>query len=117
MPRRMLRTVLLVTLTALATRVYADGVPAKPIQPADRQHWSFQPPKRQSVPTVKQTSWVRTPVDAYIQYRLEAAGLSPSPPAERLALLRRVYLDLVGLPPSPEEQDRFLSDSSPDAYE
>jgi hypothetical protein len=117
MPRRMLRTILLVTLIVPATRVCADGVPEKPIQPADWQHWAFQPLKRSPVPTVKQASWVRTPVDAYILYRLEAAGLSPSPSAEKLALLRRLYLDLVGLPPSPEEQDQFLADSSPGAYE
>jgi hypothetical protein len=62
-------------------------------------------------------AWVRTPVDTFILGRLEAAGLAPSPPADKLALLRRLYLDLVGLPPSPEEQDAFLADSSPDAYE
>ena len=117
MRRRMLRSVLLISLVLPAARVSADAVPEKPIQPADRQHWSFQPPRRPAVPTVKQPSWVRTPVDAYILYRLEEAGLTPTPPAERLALLRRVYLDLVGLPPSPEEQDAFLADSSPGAYE
>jgi hypothetical protein len=62
-------------------------------------------------------AWLRTPVDSFILARLEAAGLPPSPPADRLALLRRLYLDLVGLPPSPEEQDAFLADSSPGAYE
>jgi hypothetical protein len=56
-------------------------------------------------------------VDAFILARLEAAGLRPSPPADRLALLRRLYLDLVGLPPSPEDEDDFLADSSPRAYE
>jgi hypothetical protein len=97
--------------------VSAEPVSEKPIQPADRQHWSFQPPKRPPVPIVKQMAWVRTPVDAFILGRLEAAGLPPSPSTDKVALLRRLYLDLVGLPPSPEEQDAFLADSSPDAYE
>ena len=112
-----LRILVLLPLVTPAAGVSADAVSEKPIQPADRLHWSFQPPKRPPVPTVRQTSWVRTPVDTFILARLEAAGLLPSPPADRLALLRRLYLDLVGLPPSPEEQVAFLSDSSPDAYE
>jgi hypothetical protein len=95
----------------------AEPVSEKPIQPADRHQWSFQPPKRPPVPIVKQMAWVRTPVDAFILGRLEAAGLPPSPSADKFALLRRLYLDLVGLPPSPEEQDAFLAESSPDAYE
>ncbi|HKB04863.1 MAG TPA: DUF1553 domain-containing protein [Gemmataceae bacterium] len=89
----------------------------RPLRDEDRNHWAFQPPKRPSVPTVHQPSWIQTPVDSFILARLEAAGLRPSAPAPKLALLRRVYLDLVGLPPSPEEQDAFLTDSSPDAYE
>jgi Protein of unknown function (DUF1553)/Protein of unknown function (DUF1549) len=117
MRRLMLRSLALLALGSPAAAVSAEPIVEKPIQPADRQHWSFQPPRRPSVPTVRQTEWVRTPVDAFILARLEAAGLPPSPPADRIALLRRLYLDLVGLPPSPEEQDEFLADSSPGAYE
>ena len=87
MRRRTLRTVLLLLLGSTAPVVSAEPVPEKPITPVDRQHWSFQPPKRPAVPTVKQASWVRTPVDAFILARLEATGLTPSAPADRLALL------------------------------
>src|SRR5262249_40939400 len=77
----------------------------------------FQLPNRPTAPMVKQESWIQTPVDRFILSKLEAAGLSPAPPADRRTLLRRVYFDLVGLPPTPEELDAFLADSSPDAYE
>src|SRR5262249_8506188 len=116
MCHHLLRTLVILALATPAA-VSGELVSEKPIQPADRQHWSFQPLKRPPVPTVRQTTWLRTPVDAFILGRLEAAGLTPSPSADKLALLRRLYLDLVGLPPSPEEQDAFLADSSPDAYE
>jgi Protein of unknown function (DUF1553)/Protein of unknown function (DUF1549) len=95
----------------------ADPIPEKPILPADRAHWAFQPPKPPIVPTIKRASWIRTPIDSFVLAKLEAANLSPSAPAEKLVLLRRLYLDLVGLPPTPEEQDAFLADSSPGAYE
>src|SRR5262245_15802609 len=116
------RLFLSLVILILCTNVHSQTrenppVTEKPIQPADRAHWSFQPPRRPAVPTVKQMPWVQTPVDAFVLSKLEAAGLSPSPSAERVALLRRVYLDLVGLPPTPEEQDAFLADSSPAAYE
>jgi Protein of unknown function (DUF1553)/Protein of unknown function (DUF1549) len=107
-------------LYLICTPVHAqksDSLQEKPVQPVDRDHWSYRTPQRPTIPTVKQASWIRTPVDTFVLARLEAAGLSPAPPAERLALLRRVYLDLVGLPPSPEEQDAFLADSSRDAFE
>ncbi|MSR52541.1 MAG: DUF1553 domain-containing protein [Gemmataceae bacterium] len=107
-------------LCLLCTPVQAqkvEPVTEKPIRPADRAHWSFQPPKRSKVPNIRLGSWVRNPVDAFILARLEAFGLVPAAPAERLALLRRVHIDLVGISPSPEEQEAFLTDSSPDAYE
>jgi Protein of unknown function (DUF1553)/Protein of unknown function (DUF1549) len=110
----------LLTLLHICTPVHSqkvEPVEERPIQSIDRAHWAFQPPSRSQVPTVKQASWIRTPVDAFILARLEAAKLLRSPAAERLALLRRVYLDLVGLLPSPEEQDAFIADSSPGAYE
>ena len=108
MPKRPL----LLTLLVICTPVQAqkvEPVAEQPIRPADRAHWAFQPPRRPLVPTVKQPSWIRTAVDAFILARLEAANHSPAPAAERLALLRRVYLDLVGLLPSPEEQDAFIA--------
>ena len=80
-------------------------------------HWAFVAPKPQVVPAVKHSAWPRQPLDRFILARLEKEGLSPSPEAEKSALLRRVSLDLTGLPPTPEEQASFLADSSPNAYE
>jgi hypothetical protein len=80
-------------------------------------HWSFQPIRRPEVPSVVDGAWVRTPVDAFLLSKIEAAGLLPAPPASRATLLRRVYYDLIGLPPTPEEVREFLADKSPDAYE
>jgi mono/diheme cytochrome c family protein len=82
-----------------------------------QSHWAFQPPQPQSPPAIKNQSWVRNPIDAFILQRLEDAGLSPAPPADKVALIRRAYHDLIGLPPTPEEVDRFVADTSPNAYE
>jgi hypothetical protein len=80
------------------------------------KHWAFQPVRRPNTPPVRNRDWVRTPIDAFILARLEAAGLQPAPPADRRTLLRRVYLDLIGLPPTPEEQRAFVADTRPDAW-
>jgi mono/diheme cytochrome c family protein len=82
-----------------------------------RQFWSFRPVKRPPLPVVKDPNWIRSPIDAFVLAKLEAAGLRPAPPAEKGALLRRVYYDVIGLPPSSGEVDAFLADHSPDAYE
>jgi len=80
-------------------------------------HWAFVAPRAAPTPPVKNPAWVRTPVDAFILAKLESAGLSPRPDADRAVLARRVALDLTGLPPTPEEADAFLRDPAPDAYE
>ena len=80
-------------------------------------HWAFVPPHAAPIPHVKNTAWPRNPIDNFILARLEQQGLKPSPPADRYTLVRRVYLDLIGIPPTPEEADAFLKDTSPDAYE
>ena len=80
-------------------------------------HWAFVAPKQQTLPTVKRGDWPRQPLDRFILARLEKEGLSPSPQADKSALLRRVSFDLTGLPPTPEEEASFLADSSPNAYE
>ena len=79
--------------------------------------WAFQPVRRTVVPEVKNSRWSANPVDRFIFARIEAEGLKPSPEAERHTLIRRAYFDLIGLPPSAEEVERFLSDRTPDAYE
>jgi len=81
------------------------------------KHWAFVKPVRPPIPEVKNRRWVRNPIDAFILHRLEQEGLQPSPEAPKEVLIRRVYLDLIGLPPSPEEVDAFLRDKRPDAYE
>jgi len=84
---------------------------------ADPVHWAFQPPVRPAPPAVQQDSWARNSVDAFILHRLEQTKLAPSPSADPGTLLRRVSLDLIGLPPPAEELDAFLSDDRPEAYE
>ena len=82
-------------------------------------HWAFRKPARPEPPRVAgaRTAWVRNPIDAFVLARLEAAGLAPSPEADRATLARRVHLDLTGLPPSVAEVDAFVRDPRPDAYE
>ncbi len=81
-------------------------------------HWSFIPPEENiPVPTVKQKKWARNPVDNFILSKIEKQKLKPSPEADRITLIRRVYLDLIGLPPTIKEVDAFVKDKSPKAYE
>jgi hypothetical protein len=95
---------------ALLKRWVVEGAPYA-------KHWAFVTPKRPAAPQVKQRSWVRTPIDSFILSRLEQEGLHPSREAERATLLRRVTLDLTGLPPTPEELRAYAEDTRPDAYE
>jgi hypothetical protein len=84
---------------------------------AGKKHWAFIPPVRPALPAVRDTGFLRNPLDGFIFARLQKEGLQPSPEADRITLARRLYLDLVGLPPAPEEIDAFLADTRPDAYE
>jgi hypothetical protein len=81
------------------------------------KHWAFTPPVRPTVPTPKNKRWVRNPIDAFVLRKLDAENLKPAPEADKIALLRRFSLDLIGLPPSVAEVDAFVADKSPDAYE
>ncbi len=81
-----------------------------------RRFWSFQPPALHPRPAVRKPSWPKNKIDAFILARLEAAGLSTAPPANRNTLLRRACFDLTGLPPTPEQVEQFLTDDSPAAY-
>src|SRR5262249_39391157 len=81
-----------------------------------RRYWAFQPLARPAVPVVKDPAWCRTDVDRFILARLEEKGLSPNPVADRRRLIRRAAFDLTGLPPTPEEVERFVHDPAPDAY-
>jgi len=99
----------LVLLTILAS--------AQQFTSQQRRHWAFQPVSRPGVPAVTSRDWVRNPIDAFLLRNLEAKGIRPGPEASRNELIRRVTLDLTGLPPTPEELQSFAADASPSAYE
>ncbi len=82
-----------------------------------QRHWSFVVPERPASPATQDTSWARNPIDAFILSRLEQEGLQPAPEADKATLIRRVTFDLTGLPPTLDEVDAFLADTSPEAYE
>jgi hypothetical protein len=92
-------------------------VSAGPSLDEGRKHWAFQPLRDDAPPVVRDAAWVRNDVDRFILAKLDAAGLSPSPDADRATLIRRVTLDLIGLPPTPEEVAAFVADASPEAWE
>jgi hypothetical protein len=96
--------------------VGSHGLSAEP-RAEENEHWAFQQRQPQPVPRVKDTDWVRNPIDAFILAKLEEKGWKPAPAVESRALLRRITLDLTGLPPTPAEIDAFLSDHAPDALE
>lgn len=81
-----------------------------------QDHWSFRPIASPAIPATTKAGWIRNPIDAFVLARLESEGLSPSPEADRTTLIRRLYLDLLGLPPTPEQTQEFLLDNRPDAY-
>jgi cytochrome c553 len=81
-----------------------------------REHWSFLPLRRPAVPSVRDPSWVRTPVDAFVLAKLEGSSMRPSPEADKYTLIRRATFDMTGLPPTEAEVQRFLVDGSPDAW-
>ncbi|MEE2886835.1 MAG: PSD1 and planctomycete cytochrome C domain-containing protein [Planctomycetota bacterium] len=93
---------------AILRRWIAAGAPYQ-------KHWSFVPPKRPSLPPT--SSNTQHPIDRFVRTRLASQSLTPAPRADRLTLVRRVFLDLIGLPPTPGEADAFANDSSPNAYE
>jgi cytochrome c553 len=108
----------------------AAGAPEVPIEPdvatnrpdplvtdKDRDFWAFRPPRAVAPPAVREQQRVRNPIDAFVLHKLEAKGLTLSPEADRLTLLRRASFDLTGLPPQPEEVRDFLTDPDPLAYE
>ena len=82
----------------------------------DRAYWAFQPVRRPRLPKVKNLQWTESPLDFFVLAKLEDAGLQPAPPAERRALIRRATYDLTGLPPTEQDIDAFLNDTSPNAF-
>src|SRR5579885_2631999 len=95
-------------------RAWIDGGAEYRQASAGAGHWAFQPVRRPDVPEVRDRAWVRNPIDAFVLARLEARGWKPSPPAPPQVLLRRMYLDVTGLPPTLAEQEQFARDPSLD---
>ncbi|MCB9783060.1 MAG: DUF1553 domain-containing protein [Candidatus Omnitrophica bacterium] len=80
-------------------------------------HWAFQKPRKAPLPKVSKQEWVRNEIDSFVLAKLDEMGISPSEEADKHALVRRLFLDLIGLPPTPTEVDEFMNDDSPEAYE
>lgn len=103
----------------VALLMAADGSLGK-YSAAERRHWSFRPRTTPEIPQFTDPvakAWAAQPIDAFVLQKLQSQGLNPAPPASKLALVRRIYFDLTGLPPSPEAVKAFLADRAPDAYE
>ena len=92
-------------------------LPPEATNSADAEwRWPFEKPVKHDPPVIKNSTWVRNPIDAFVGAKLDEAGLIPAPPASKRTLVRRVYFDLIGLPPTPDEVNAFVNDESPDAY-
>ena len=102
------------TIATLALSLLAGYIPTA--HAAGSSHWSFQPITRPKPPTVRDATWPRSSIDHFVLARLEQEGIEPAPEAPRTTLIRRLHLDLTGLPPTPAEVDAFLADESRDAY-
>lgn len=113
------------TLDAAATNPKPEGVTAAVPTQDDafnldqrrREHWAWQPLSVPRIPSVKNTNWVRDPIDCFVINRLERAGLAPAPPTDRRTLIRRLYFDLIGLPPATGDVESFVADIDDDAAE
>jgi hypothetical protein len=108
-----------VALMLASLLLASDTAPLEKYTPRERSHWAFVKRATPAIPafsTAADKAWAQNPVDAFILQRLQNAGLKPSAPADRVTLIRRVYFDMIGLPPSPREVAEFLADKSPDAY-
>ena len=96
---------------------FADGVASEAPVDSARTHWAFRPVRSTPIPSVKNSLWARNPVDRFVLAELEAKAIQPGAAADKATLLRRVTLDLIGLPPTTEALNQFLADKSPDAFE
>ncbi len=111
---------LVLAVSALSLLIASDSIaPLGQYTPVERRHWAFVPRSQPEVPKFTQAAdraWAATPVDAFILERLNKAALRPSPQASRATLIRRLYFDLTGLPPTPAEVAKFVADKAPDAW-
>jgi hypothetical protein len=101
-----------------STPAVAREVDSRPeFEAAGKKHWAFKPLGHPAIPTFKNTPWVKTPIDAFVLAKLKEKNIAPAAAADKRTLLRRVYLDLIGLPPTLSEQRAFMDDASPNALE
>ena len=104
---------MILLVTGMAWAAKKDAIDIE----AGRKHWAYQPLNAPPIPDVTDVAWPANDIDRFILAKLESAGLQPEPDAKKITLVRRLYFDLVGLPPTPEEIARFVDDKSPEAYE
>jgi hypothetical protein len=113
--------IVLIVVGFLAAPVLSDepmpAVEEAPINSYDREHWSFRPLERPAIPEGCDREWARTPIDSFISAKLRGKQLVPQPAADRVTLIRRLYFDLIGLPPDPAQVESFVADPTDDAYE
>ena len=109
------RTVLFLVVASVAAS--AETVGDVSFTPQQRAHWAFQPVIRPAPGPTEDRDWIRNPIDGFVLAKLTAVGIEPAPPATRTTLIRRLALDLTGLPPTPAEVAAFVEDDAPDAYE
>lgn len=115
-----MRAILITALAGVCASTFLAASGLETYKPAERRHWSFQKRAQPAIPQFTSPvdqHWGRQPIDAFILSRLKKEQLRPAPPASKRELIRRVYFDLTGLPPSPAEVDTFVRDTSPNAYE
>lgn len=116
----MLRRMFRILAICLTSGLFVVSILGKPNDTGDEQkpdHWAFRPLSKPAIPKTTDTSRIRNPIDAFVLSKLESNGMTFSPQADRRTLIRRVYFDLTGLPPMPEQVQAFVADASPDAYE
>src|SRR5688500_18535984 len=112
-----LAAIALLSLALAGPRPAARAAEAASEARAGKDWWSLQPPVDRVPADVKDAAWVINPIDRFVLAKLEAAGMRPSPLADKRTLIRRIAFDLTGLPPTPEDIEQFLTDRAPDAYE
>src|SRR5688572_26865406 len=114
-----LKACLCLMLATVALRAAVVSTVEDKYSKAERNHWSLRPRSTPEIPnfgTAAHREWAKSPVDAFILARLHSQGLTPAPPADRATLARRVYLDVTGLPPTPEQVSAFVNDRAPRAW-
>jgi hypothetical protein len=112
-----LRRFLIAALILVSASALGATTSIKQFSEEERAYWAFQPISRPDLPTVQNKAWVRNPIDAFILKRIEDQELTPTPEADRITLIRRASMDLLGIPPTPEQIDAFVKDTASDAYE